>query len=233
MGTSANGVKRTHSQMNRLRVFCLGLCATGVLVSQTGCFCVQTHESLQDMSRASNELREECRGLSDRGLVTPGVSLGQITTDGVAYLDYQFANVLAGPSNRVLEVLVAVDKNHRSRIRETQRLKGAGETESLLSHQPDGSFSSASDYFQLRYPTEDPEPLLGCSMHVRVDTPASIYLLQRGSPCWDLKEADEELPWVKRSRTKYGLGHLMYIVAAPLDIVTSPLQAIVILVGKH
>ena len=45
--------------------------------------------------------------------------------------------------------------------------------------------------------------------------------------------ADEELAWVVRRRGPYILGHLKYLYAVPLDIVTSPYQLFVMLKLTH
>ena len=222
-------------QMSRVRVFLRGFSLFVLLVSQSGCFCIQTHESLQAISRPSQEFRKDFRNESANASVSRGICMGKRGMEGTAYMDYQFTNILAGPGARVLEILVAQDTDHDSRIGEITRPLRGGEPAFLLSQPVEPEhYSSPLAYFQHHYPETDPENYLGRSIQVRVDSPAMVYQFRKvpgGNEAeWSVSSARQDLAWVIRSRTSYGLSHLKYLFAVPLDVLTSPFQLFVFLV---
>ena len=222
--------------MNTLRVASLGLSSAGLLL-QLGCaFTQQTHLALQDMSRPSREMRQDVLASTNASMVQ-GQYTGRQESNGLEYQGYQFTNVLAGPADRVLEVLVAKATNQVCRIGETTRWVGSGRPAFLLSCQPESAgLSDPANYFQRYYPHQDVKDYTGCSMWLSVDAPVAILLQAdrtTGRPYWEFRPADERLVWVLRRRGAYILSHLKYVYAVPLDIVTSPYQLFVMLKLTH
>jgi hypothetical protein len=157
-----------------------------------------------------------------------------VETTAMAYSCYQFTNVLAGQTFRVLDVLVAEDNPGTNFVTEARAPKQGKQPAFLLTRYMAGAYSPA-EYFRDHYPTQNPEAFVGRSMYLCAygDSKFDLYFLRRspitGEAEWLKTEAQSELRWAVSSRTGYVLGHLRYVYAVPLDIVTSPDQLFVML----
>ena len=125
-GTCVSTIGVDERRMNARRFAALGLGTLGLLL-QMGCaFTQQVHLSLQDMSRPSREMRQELLSASANALPVQGHSIGGRQLRGREYSTYQFTNVLTGPPDRVLEVLVAEDTYQVCRIGESVERAAGG-----------------------------------------------------------------------------------------------------------
>jgi hypothetical protein len=219
-----------------LRRWARTLGALCFLVSCSGCyFCYSARDALQGARAGYREFREP---VLTNTLPLRGAYVGNMETKGVAYSCYQFTNVLAGRQTRVLDLLVAGSEQATNIISETTRPRAESEPAFLLLQPMSGDYTPAQ-YFRQHYPSEEPRVYNGRSMYLCVygDSPWDLYLLREnpttGQMAWVKTQAKDHVAWVIRSRSAYRLGHLRYLYAVPLDIVTSPFQLFVALKLSH
>jgi hypothetical protein len=195
---------------------------------------MQTQRSIEETAEVSQELREELALIHARyAVVFRGVCLGKLRVAECMYIRYQFANALEIPGKRVLEILIAENKDGRCLIRESESAEAGNDPVFLLSYIVDDSeFESPTLYFRNHYPDENMSDHVGRSMQISLSgkDEGKICLLERdqetGEPVWHERRADVTLRWVVRSRLKYYLFHLAYLYAVPIDIVTLPCRLI-------
>jgi hypothetical protein len=154
------------------------------------------------------------------------------------YSCYQFTNALADGHPRVLDILVAENRDGNSIIAESAKPKAQSEPAFLLLRHMAGNYTPA-EYFRLNYKDEDPRAYRDRAMYLCVygGSPRHLYLLREdpstGQLRWLRTEAQDQIPWVIRSRSGYTFGHLRYLYAVPLDIITSPYQLYVAMKLSH
>jgi len=216
--------------MNMTRAVTVSLGAS-LLFLQAGCCVGTTAVSLRELRCPGQELRKEFQAESTNTILARGVYLGEIQDGRRKYSRYQFTNVLAASETRVLEILVAEDKDCECSIREAKRAENGIGPAVLFSHNidyNDGLYPLAGDYCQKYYPEQNATNDLGRAMQVFILDDGFVHVLRRhpdtGEIVWGIRMADVDLGWVVRSRAKYCLGHLKYLYAVPLDIISSPLQ---------
>lgn len=198
-----------------------------ITVCTTGCasFCV--HGVITQDAQANHEFTEAYREDQQADTIR-GIYAGDIEDRAQVYSCYQFTNALSGAKNRVLEVLVPTEKGNRAIIRETSNIRLALDQADLLTWRGERLVIvgfALDTHPGINYRHSLPRTISVCTSVNPPVHPAVDALAVRGSRNeWTRYDADLDVDWRVRSRTRWALWHMAYLVTIPLDTVTFPIQ---------
>jgi hypothetical protein len=221
-----------HRPLAWLNSWAVAFVAVCVLATCNGCY--YTYSARSSLERARAPYREFRQAALEGKAPFCGRYVGTGETNGSAYSCYEFTNILAGAGSRALLVLVCEGESSTNYITETRSPREGKSPAFVFTHYMGGNYSP-TQYFHDYYPTEDPNAFVNCSIYLCAygDSRHDLYLLRTnpasGELEWVKTKAWSQLEWQVRSRKGYFWGHLRYLYAVPLDVVTSPLQLFVAL----
>lgn len=188
--------------------------------------------------------REFAKGFDyGRTNTVQGLYAGEAQIRQTKYACYQFTNALAGGRSRTLEILIPKQRSDRAIVRETSHPARPLDEALLLPFDlyqkalneqvvVPGVYTEHAMYLYFNpHPTAAPSGITIRIPHPEAQSSGptiSIWKFAAVPGTTQLEErhfdADVQLPWKKRSRILYAMGHLGYLVSVPVDIVTFPLQ---------
>jgi len=207
--------------LSLLMALCVGL---------SGCATSATTHKVSEYQSVWTEFTARFRKLSPQEYVV-GSYLGSTNLTGAPYLHYQFPGVLGNDDARVLHVLVpdpTVSDSSTALITEGRARAAARLTPARL-HVVHVGYAS---YMNGWVPAEFSEH---CLRWFPPSEYGRVSLLQEcpgRSPEWKDYPATVHLPWHRRNAVGVFAWGLCYVLAVPFDVVTFPVQLVVILTVK-
>lgn len=235
-----------------MRNTCLTVFFVLTVIALQGCMLVtqSIYKTLQKKSDPKKELIDPA--YADKNELFKGTWVGTVHEKGVTYDQYQFAHVLADPgghTRRILEVRVPRQADTKAEIFETDKpVPGSRPafwfTKHIAMAQYTGSEAPAV-YFNRFYPKIQPADYRSEGLNINLtpgflvtdnefngDFGYAVYRLSQAPDSnalvWNPYEAEVDIRWIVRNRTSFELNRLRYLYSVPFDLVTFPLQMVIL-----
>ncbi len=222
------------------------------VIALQGCMLVtqSVYKTLQKKSDPKKELIDPA--YAEKNEIFKGTWVGTVREKGVTYDQYQFENVLADPgghTQRILEVRVPRQDDARAEIFETEKpLPGSRPAFWFARHIPMDQYAGSDVpalYFKRFYPKIQPADYRSDGLNIDLtpgflvtdndfngDFGYVIYKLSQApgsnTTVWNPFEADVDIRWIVRNRTSFELNRLRYLYSVPFDLVTFPIQMVIL-----
>lgn len=209
------------------------------------------YKDLQKKSDPNQEFMDP--SYAHKNEIFKGIYAGTVRKQGILYDHYQFGHLLAEPGKtgprRILEVLIPRKDDAKAEIVESAA-PAAGDLPAFWFTRHIGkdryaTSETPSAYFMTYYPQIRPAAYRNHAVNVDLtpgfldnDTPFSgdygyvVYRLaqtpETDEMVWQPFETQVSIRWVVRNRTRFELNRLRFIYAVPFDLVTLPVQMVIV-----
>jgi hypothetical protein len=157
------------------------------------------------------------------------------SSSAFSFTEYQFPDVLRGNGPRVLQVCIPTSIDSPARVSETTQA-GTPLTEAALIVMGSADSRDPAKYLARRFPQFDPSR--AGTATIVLSKPYTLEEMDRflflgrstsgGQVQWVKVPADIDIQWQVRNRIRLYALRCQYIYTVPIDIVTFPIQLVIV-----